>query len=109
MENQTQPKSEATPATHNPESNWIADRKAAHLAAFQEVRGMGNYELIALLQNAAEDAAERAGDLTDHDDAFPDLMREACCLYAADILRRCAIREGAFNAWRKEANKGDAR
>lgn len=105
MENPTN-KSEATRATRNDNAGeWIADREAAHLAAFQEVRGMGNYELIALLENAAEDAAERAGDLTDHDDAFPDLMREACCRYVADILRRCAVREGAFNAWRKEANK----
>lgn len=104
MENPTN-KSEATTATRNTEGNWIADREAAHLAAFQEVRRMSNGELIALLQNAAQDAAERAGDLTDHDDAFPDLMREACLRYVADILIRCAAREGAFNAWRKEANK----
>ena len=99
-------KSEAAPVTHNDNAGeWIASREAAHLAAFQEVRGMSNGELIALLVNTAEDYAEHAGDLTDHDDAFPDLMREACCLYVADILRRCAAREGAFNAWRKEANK----
>lgn len=106
MENPTQPKSEGmTPTRNDNAGKWITGREAAHLAAFQEVRGMSNGELIAMLTDAAKDAAERAGDLTDHDDAFPDLMREACCRYVADILRRCAAREGAFNAWRKEANK----
>lgn len=105
MKNRTN-KSEAARVTRNDNAGaWIADREAAHLAAFQEVRSMDNGELIALVRNAAEDAAERAGDLIDHDDAFPDLMREACLRYVADILSRCAAREGAFNAWRKEANK----
>lgn len=105
MENPTN-KSEGTKPTHNDNAGeWIKERQAAHLAAWQEVRSMSNGELIALVRNAAEDAAERAGDLTDHDDAFPDLMREAGLRYVADILSRCAAREGAFIAWRKEANK----
>lgn len=106
MENPTNKTSEAARVTHNDNAGeWITHRETAHLAAWQEVRGMSNGELIALLVNAAEDAAERAGDLTDHDEAFPDLMREAGLRYIADVLRRCAAREGAFIAWRKEANK----
>lgn len=85
MKQKKTPKSEAAPVTHKP-GDWIADRQAAHLAAFQEVRRMTPAELSHLLIQAAADFADRAGDLTDHDGAFPDLMREAVCLYVAGIV-----------------------
>ena len=69
-------------------SDWIEERQAAHLAAFQEVRRMEPRELADLLMEAAADAGERAGDLTCHDEAMPDLMREAACILAAEIVRK---------------------
>ena len=68
--------------------DWIEERQAAHLAAFQEVRRMNPRELAALLKEAAADAGDRAGDLTCHDEAMPDLMREAACFFAAEIVRK---------------------
>ena len=67
---------------------WVDDRTAAAVEAWHEVRSMSNRELFALLYNVAEDCGERAGDLTNHDDAQPDLLREACCLYVLELLKR---------------------
>lgn len=91
MENQNTPKSEADPVTQSPAAireKWIADRQAAAIEAWHEVRRMDNRELFALLDNVAEDCGERAGDLSSHDDAQPDLLREACCLYVLELLKR---------------------
>ncbi len=82
-------KNKSPAGSHNisrPESDWIKERQAAHLAAFQEVRRMDSAELSALLLSLAEESAERAGDLTCHDEAMPELMREAACRYAAAAL-----------------------
>lgn len=72
---------------------WTRDRQAAHLAAFQEVRRMQAGELSNLLHNAATDYDDRAGDMTGHDDAMPDLLRAAACRFAgAQIAAAACLR-----------------
>ena len=72
----------------NSPEDWIEERQAAHLAAFQEIRRMEPGELAALLVSLAEESADRAGDFTCHDEAMPELMREAACILAAEIVRK---------------------
>lgn len=75
---------------------WTRDRQAAHLAAFQEVRRMQSGELSNLLHNAATDYDDRAGDLTGHDDALPDLMRAAACRFAGAQIAAAAAQRVAL-------------
>ena len=72
--------------------DWITERQAAHLAAFQEARRKTDRELAFDLRALAEECADRAGDLTDHGEALPDLMQEALCLLLAERLEKEAGR-----------------
>ena len=69
-------------------NDWTKDRQAAHLAAFQEVRRLTQWELAENLSALADECADRAGDVANHDDAFPDLMQEALCRFAAELLKK---------------------
>jgi hypothetical protein len=103
------PKKKTEPAANPAEKDWTSEREAAANAAFSEVRQMTDAQLARLLENTAADHADMAGDIVEHDGAMPDLLREAACLYVAAILRRCSIRQGAFAAWRKEAEREESK
>lgn len=83
-------------------NDWVKDRQAAHLAAFQEAIIKTPKELIFDLEQLADDCAARAGDVACHDEAMFDLMQEAMCRHVAKLIARCNVRSGALEAWRKE-------
>ena len=113
MENPTN-KSEGTKPTHNRTDacaadwcagEWIKERQAAHLAAWQEARRKSAPDLAADLEALADDCADRAGDLTEHDDAFPDLMQEATARHAAEVLRNV---DDLIGQWTADGIEWDA-
>ncbi len=74
------------------EKDWIKERQAAHLAAFQTVRQMTNADKVAAFKSLANECGERAGDVTDHDTALPDLIQEALCLLAAEVIKKGGLK-----------------
>lgn len=66
---------------------WIAARQAEAHKAIAEAETKTPAQLAFDLEQAALLFSERAGDMTNHDDARPDLDHEAACLRAAAILR----------------------
>jgi hypothetical protein len=66
--------------------DWITERQAAHLAAFQEARRKTDQELAAELRALADECAERAADQADHDRALADLIQAETCRALSDRL-----------------------
>lgn len=71
--------------------DWIKERQAAHLAAFQETKRKTVSELVLDLETLAAECADRAGDNTCHDNAMHDLMQESLCLRIANMLSKGTV------------------
>jgi acyl-CoA reductase-like NAD-dependent aldehyde dehydrogenase len=69
-------------------ADWLESRKDAKAAAFQEVRRLNPAEIAQALESLADDCADRAGDLTNHGDAYSDLWQENLCRFVAEAIRR---------------------